>query len=350
MNMTLFSRAEPFIGDLPYRLRTIAETWLDEWRSLLSVPSDASHPAADTEPYLELRQEQIVLVEPGLRDIPLAHTHKWTRDGIRETELRVPVDQCLILSLTLPSGLRKHLPKIIPQEIEQRTPFKSDETVFDYVLARSDNGGSLNVEVYVLLKRIFSPLIDQCAESNWRVTRLGVSAGRGVVVADLDLLNPGRDRERIAVGYKAGAIAFLVALCAFWLSLVIETSKLEERQLALQSEAATMKAEALQASEFHQELESLRARAADLQKAADYQPVSSLLDQVAQKLPDDTWVRDIRITDETVTLVGVSGNAGNAAELLSQAESIEAVSFLTAIEANPDGTETFSMRADRAGH
>lgn len=329
------------------------ERWRDDLSSMLSVPTAANHHYPETTPLIRAENGELWWIDQSdVSKVTAArHPVKRSERGMLAHEqqvvaLQLPVSACLDVSITLPRQAERHLRDVVPAEVERLTPFLIDEMYWDHVQPDIENADAdLTINTYVVRCDEVDRIVKQCDALGYQVTHIGLY-GDDDALQQIDFMAPGRPARVIGRGYVVAAVMLFAAAAIVWMALVIQSARLDDQLAELANEAASLRPLALVASDSLSQQALLLDQAAEMHAAADYQPKTTLLDEMARLLPDHTWVKTINAADGRMDIAGTSKNASMVAEVLSQSNLVERVTFTSPIKSLPDGAETFSVQID----
>lgn len=231
--------------------------------------------------------------------------------------LCVPESSVLTRSLTLPAAAEDNLRQVLTFEMDRQTPFKADQVYFDSrIVAHDLVARNLRVELTVLPRSVLD-------------SQLGVVAGGAVEFAGVDVRGAGaagarrgvnllpverRARHRdMRLPLNLGLAALIVILLVFNMS-----ESLHNREIAVE----TMQAEVEKAASAAREVLALKKTLQDSINGANFLAekkrngplLIALLDDLAYRLDDDTYLERLSFENNQIQL---QGQAKNAAGLIS---------------------------------
>lgn len=159
-------------------------------------------------------------------------------------------------------------------------------------------------------------------------------------------LLPREERVRPARWKRLPAYALGATAAALALLLVVHgplETVLYAR--ALDAQTARLEARATEAQQWRRQGSDLEERAALLEgvRQRTWEKLR-LLQEVTRVLPDDTWLREVELSEETVELSGFSNRAAELAKLLEDSPYFAQVDFTAPITRSNDGKEIFRIR------
>lgn len=249
--------------------------------------------------------------------------------------LLLPASLGLRRSLLLPAAARERLREVLGFEIERQTPFPAVDVLYDGRILQARPDGQLQVELVVVPRRQFEAA----------VAPLGGVAGQlaGVDLADADgralginLLPPGQRQARRNPWRRWNGLLALVALLALAAGLA---QLLDNRRAAAAALQAGMAAREIQA----RAVSSQRQRVVDAVEGAAYlraqrsgrPPTVEVMDALAQRLPDGTYLERLAIDGDQLTVIGLSSQAAALVGKLEGAPQWRAPALSGALQQDP---------------
>ncbi|MBO1075011.1 PilN domain-containing protein [Roseomonas marmotae] len=244
----------------------------------------------------------------------------------REIVLLVPSSWILRRVLQLPAAAEPRLAAVLGFELEQHLPFPAEEMVWSTrLLRRLPEAQRIEVEVAVLPRAVVAPLAAQLrrvAGTAHLVARADLDAEWPEV--PVDLLAPPRTRwrRRIELG---------LALAALLLGLQLGQAELrrqEEAVAAVEARAARARDAAERVLALESETAGLRARlAAATELRGARPPAVAILEELAQRLPDDVWLTELRLSEDQLLLSGFAVRSDRLLEMLDGAGNFHQARF-----------------------
>jgi general secretion pathway protein L len=281
-------------------------------------------------------------VAPLLRGISLSDL---------DVVMGVPADRVLRRHVVLPLAAQENLREVLSFEMDRHTPFKASEVAFDYRVARVDRESK---RIEVALAVVARELIDQAgriAESfGLTLDRIGVAdeapfTRGGINLLPHDYAN-GRSTSQYRLLVALAASAAILALVAGQLPLHFKQRTLAayEAQLA-ESRAAALEAEELK--------KGLAARVEHgrflIDRRLSTPSATVLLAELTERLPDDTWLIQLRWQGDKLAIAGFSPAAAALIAGLEQSSLLSEVRFGSPVTADPRvGFERFNISAEVA--
>ncbi|MBV1800140.1 PilN domain-containing protein [Siccirubricoccus sp. G192] len=240
--------------------------------------------------------------------------------------LAVLPDWVLRRVLRLPEAAEARLDAVLGFEIEQHIPFAAHEVVWTArVLRRLPEQQRIEVEVAMLPRHLVAGTAAALREAGLVapiVARPDPDAAWPGV--PLDALAPPRRRWRsLAEAGLAAGVALLL------LHLALQDLRQGEAAVAaLEARAATARVAAGQVLALEERAAALRARL-DLAAAlrGDRPAAVVLLEELAERLPDEVWLSELRLTGDQLSLTGFAARADGLLELLHASPMLREVRF-----------------------
>jgi general secretion pathway protein L len=307
-------------------------------------------------------REEMSTLLPWVRDadpvIALWRTERtefWQRSatGVAAVDpARLPPGAPLILRLAdakpwrrsfeLPRGARRFLRQIVTGEMDRRTPWRADQVYFDVGPDPAPAAdGKISVSLTVLPLTSAAPALEAMTRLGLEPVALELVAGgdparRGPIVplsvtAGRSLARGGRAVSALAVVLAAALLS--VAAQAAWLGFV-------DARLA----------------QARQDVRTVRSLAADITRLRRQQdfphvrrqesPASlTVLNALAQGLPDDSWAEQITLGGGKLTMIGHSADATRLLSLIGTAGPFADPRFDAPVTAAAKGGQNFALSA-----
>lgn len=259
-------------------------------------------------------------------------------------ELRLPARQILRQRLVLPLAPRRRLASVLRYELERQTPFSPEQVYFDAHIAERDRAARTMVVEMVLTKRRFADEALGCA-IGWGLVpgRLGIQGEDGWALdfrPDRAMGRPGLRRYRLSAALAAAAFGLVGA------AALLHAERRQDYAAALAAELARSRVAAEETKALQKALIDGQSRIAFLARRRQEARVLVLLEELAERLPDDSWVTDFDLTGRTLRLQGNSVAAATLPPLLSSSPLLEQARFATPPAKTGTATERFDLSAD----
>ncbi|SFN17289.1 general secretion pathway protein L [Dokdonella immobilis] len=282
----------------------------------------------------EIRRLQARIENPGVRTI-----------------FCLPESKALTRTMTLPAAAEENLRQVLTFEMDRQTPFKADQVYFDSrVAARDAATRSLRVELVVLPRALLDPQLAAVAGERIQFDGVDVRSddAAGGVRRGVNLLPVERRARRRDLGLpiNLGLLALALILLIFNMS-----ESLDNRALAV----ATMQAEVEKAAVAAQEVVELKKTLQDSINGANFLAekkrngplIVALLDDLAARLNDDTYLERLSIENNQIQLQGQSKEAAGLISVLSASPFLANPKLEGQIQPDPrTGKDRFTISAE----
>lgn len=331
----------------------------ERWRKFFGGNSEALLVEVGSDEIFILRERENTLSEFGR--IPAsasgaeqAAEFRNLRGRIENPGLRIvlciPESRALTRVLTLPAAAEDKLRQVLSFEMDRQTPFKADQVYFDSrVLARDPTTRSLRVEVTVLPKAVLDPQLESVAGGAIDFDVVDVrgegvaNMRRGVNLLPLERRARRRDM-RVPINLGLAALAIIL--------LVINMSEsLSNRAIAIE----TMQGEVEKAAAAAREVLELKKNLQDSVNGANFLAekkhngplIIALIDDLAYRLDDDTYLERFSIESNQIQLQGQSKNAAGLISVLSASPFMSNPRLEGQIQPDPrTGKDRFTISAE----
>jgi general secretion pathway protein L len=250
--------------------------------------------------------------------------------------LRLPREITLHRQFVLPAKAERHLKTAIDFEIDRLTPFDSRE-LFWSISGVTREARNLRLTITFVPRSVVEPVLAGLRQMN--LSPAVVETGFGCIPLGQRRARPANPQRNALAGACCA-----VALTLAGLPLLQQQSQLDQlnRQLAALQPAR----QALFV--LHRQLAALdavQAIAAAGRQNAD--PIEALA-MLNNALPNGTWLNNLAITSNQITLSGQSDDAPQLISALANAPGFSNPSFVGPMTVNTDGTTMFSIEASIA--
>lgn len=271
-------------------------------------------------------------------------------DGQPEVRLCLPGESVLDCPVELPLAVESNLAAAIGYQLDQLTPFKASQVLYDHrVTGRDAQHARIELELRL------APLhrIEAIRE---RLTRIGI---RPHVIDTLKMngelpecegFNLLPEGERPTYVYARARLNWILAgVAALVLGVIMVQSLYLRGQTVerLQAEVAELRQEADAVMDLQRQLEDSLVAANFLADRRRRQPVIiQVLDEISRVLPNDMWVNQLQIRDDEVLMMGLADGSQRLIEIINDSPLLDDAEFRGSINVDPaTGQERFNLRA-----
>lgn len=264
--------------------------------------------------------------------------------------LLLPAAAGLRRRLSLPAAAGERLRDVVGFEIDRQTPFTADAVAFDArLLGRRAGDGQLDAELVVVPRKTLDTQLAQLGPLADGLAGVDIEGDDGMPLG-VNLL-PRAQRGRRRDPSRAWNLA-LAALALLATGLML-AQLLHNRERALRDFDARVAREADAAravSVQRQQLVDLVDGRAHVERLRAGRPAAiEVLDELARRLPDDTWLDKLAIDNDRLLLIGRSGDASALVARLGDAKPWRSPALTGTLQ--PDarsGRDRFTLAADLA--
>jgi len=276
------------------------------------------------------------LLSPELADLP-----RW---------LLLPAAAGLRRRLFLPAAAAERLRDVVGFEIDRQTPFAPDAVAFDArLLGRRDSDGQLDTELVVVPREALSAQLDALGPLAGSLAGIDVAGGDGTPLG-VNLLPLAQRRQQLdpwrGWNWVFGAVALLAIAMMLWQLLDNRDRAAQALQARADREAVAARAVSLQ----RQQLVDLVEGRAFLDRLRNARPTAiEVLDALARRLPDNTYLEKLAIENDRLLLIGLSSEASALVGRLEGARPWRSPALTGALQPDPrSGRDRFTLTADLA--
>ncbi len=301
------------------------------WRTLGSVAVDRAAPAAGRAACLA-----------AVRGI---------RRSAAEIILRLPAAQVLRRRVDLPLAAAENLREVLGFELDRLTPFKSADAAYDYRIAATDREAQrLTVDIAVAPLALVEEAVRVAEALGLPPDRVGVANGLDAGAAQINLLGApsdggGRFLRRVTLALAA-LFCLLLAATVLW-----PLHREQEELAGLEARLLRSRAEATAADQLRAQLAEVLDRKSFLVQRRQATPLAvAVLQDLTERLADDTWLVQLHIGGGQATLSGYAPAAAALVPALEDSDLLSDVQFGSPVM--PDarvGRERFNLSAKIAG-
>jgi general secretion pathway protein L len=262
--------------------------------------------------------------------------------------VNVPADYVLRRSVALPMEAAENLREVLAFEMDRHTPFKAGEVAYDYrVVATDATTRKLTVDLAVVPRTMLAQAASIAETLGLTTHRIGIIGEdhkwdrafnfRPYEESDARSATP----RLLLLGLTVTAC--ILAVIAWYLPLYFEHRALafyearlaETRTIALQTENLRKRLTA--DMDFSRFL---------INRRASTPTFTSVLADITNRLPDDTWLTQLQLQDGKLTLTGFSPSAATLIAPLEASPLLTEVRFGSPVTPDPQaGGESFNIHA-----
>ena len=223
--------------------------------------------------------------------------------------LLLPASSGLRRSLQLPAAARERLREVLGFEIERQTPFAASDVLYDGRVLQVRDDGQLQVELVVVPRARFDAAYDALAGLSASLAGVDLvdAEGRPLGVNLLPLVQRHAPANPWRWWNLFFAMVFLLA-SGFGLAQLLANRRAAADQL--QADVATRSEQARSVGQKRQRVVDAVEGGAYLQDQRNARPSAvEVMDELARRLPDGTYLEKVSIEGGQLTVVGLSNQA-----------------------------------------
>ena len=317
---------------LPLRWRQLLAASAD--RLLLQVEGDGIRLRRQVAGELQDLATLPMLAARGMQDDPLAGVLTGHAIDLPRW-LLLPAASGLRRTLQLPGTARERLREVLGFEIERQTPFAAGDVLYDGRVLHVRDDGQLQVELVVVPRRHFADANQALAGlSSWL-------AGADLADADgrplgINLL-PVPQRKVRANPWRWWNLVFtMLFLAGLTMGLAQLLANRHEAASQLQADVDVRSAQARAVAQQRQRLVDSVEGGVYLQQQRNARPtVVEVMDELARRLPDGTYLEKAAIEGGQLTIIGLSNQAAALVGKLEGARQWNAPALSGALQPDP---------------
>jgi general secretion pathway protein L len=262
--------------------------------------------------------------------------------------VNVPADKVLRRSVGLPLEAAENLREVLAFEMDRNTPFKASEVAYDYrVTATDTTAKKLTIDLAVVPRTMLEEAASIANCFGLTANRIGIAGDdprwdRSVNFRPYeDSCDPPPAQRSLLLALTITAA--VLALVAWYLPLYFD----HQTSAAYEARLERTRAAAMQAENLKRRLtNAINLSRVLINRRASTPTVTSLLADVTDRLPDDTWLTQLRLQDGKLTVTGFSPSTAALIAPLDASPLLTEVRFGSPVTADPQvGGESFNILA-----
>lgn len=261
--------------------------------------------------------------------------------------LLLPADAVLRRRLPLPAAAGDRLREVLGFEIERQTPFQAASVEYDARVLGRRGDGQVETELVVVPRPVLEARLSALGPVATTLTGVDVDAGEGEALG-VNLLPGARRHRRVDPWLRwnlvLGAVALVATVAGFWQMLDNRRAAAD----AFEAEVGQAAERARGASAQRQALVDLVEGMAFLQAARAARPTTvEVMDELARRLPDSTYLEKLTIEDTRILLIGLSNEAPALVQRLEGSPLWRSPALAGALQPDPrSGRDRFTLTAE----
>lgn len=262
----------------------------------------------------------------------------------------LPVSAVLRKPLRMPAAAETRLREVLGFEIDRQTPFSAAQVYYDVRLLQRRDDGQLDTELVVAPRQLVDALLGPVEV--WQQQLDGVDAvGAEGQPLGVNLLPLPMRRQRIDPMRRLNRLLLIAGLVMLVLAAwqLLENRRAAAAQLSTQVEASAVRARAVAAQ--RQQLQDLVDGQQFFTAQRAQQPsATEIINELSQRLGDDTSLEKLSIEGGRMQLIGMSGSASSLVSKLEGSKLWRTPSLTGVLQAGQGaGRERFTLTAELRG-
>jgi general secretion pathway protein L len=275
--------------------------------------------------------------------------HRRVLNSASEIRLCLEPKKYLFKKVTLPIETEENLREVLAFEMDRQTPFSVDQVYYDYMINNRDKQNR-TLDITLILAPIdkISPALRQLEENRVRINAISPCEEIDPNLNEVNLLPPEK-RERPYKRYQLLNLSLLLILLLLFIgNLILPLWQKSILLKKLEKELEENKSKANQVAALRDQVTSARNENRFLEeKKRTTWSVLDILLELTLLLPDDTWVSNFEVRDNTVHLHGQSMASASLIPILETSKLFQNVTFRSPVtRSKKNNTERFHISAE----
>jgi general secretion pathway protein L len=293
------------------------------------------------------------VAENYLRVIDFNDTeHRRVLNAASEIRLCLEPKKYLFKKVTLPIETEENLREVLAFEMDRQTPFSVDQVYYDYIINNRDKK-SRTLDITLILAPVdkISLALRQLEENRVRINAISPCEEIDPGLNGANLLPPEK-REKPYKRYRLVNLSLLIILLLLSVgNLILPLWQKSVFLEQLESELDEYKSKATQVAALREQVTSARDENRFLEeKKRTTRTVLDILLELTLLLPDDTWVSNFEVRDNSVHLHGQSTASASLIPILETSKLFQNVTFRSPVtRSKKNNTERFHISAELIG-
>ncbi len=246
-----------------------------------------------------------------------------------QTVLVLPEDQVLRRSIELPLAARENLREVVSFEMDRYTPFAADDVLFDVrPLAADADAQTLTVDLAAVPKAAVARQEAIAAGWGLQPDTVCFTDDRNGDAPDSGFVFKRPEQRRGGVAGRLAALLWIAALAMAGTLVALPLHRQQTVLSGLEAELTGRRAEAAAVEILRRQVAETAGVTDLLVERKSARPAAvALLNEITRLLPDDTWLLQIRVFDDQLTMAGYSSAASALIPVLEASDLLAEVRF-----------------------
>ncbi len=260
----------------------------------------------------------------------------------------VPINKCFVRDISIPATALTRIDEIVAVDLERTTPFKICEVHSGWqIVNKKEDTGKIQIRHFLLKRSVTARAVSMLKSAQTPLKAINV-IGSDNEVLPVNLLSPGeRTRAPVSTRIRNAIAVELFVIGA--LSVAAFGVALNSRETTLATLDENIKHATIQLQNLRKQNTEAEATTALLRqprmRRVERQTALAVWDEITKRIPDSTWLTDLRIEDDTAQIDGNSTNASELISLLNNSKMLSGIAFASPITRDPQrGVERFQIK------
>lgn len=256
--------------------------------------------------------------------------------------VQLAADKVLTRRVSFPAQVRGNLPQVLGYEIDRLSPFRADQVYFDFQVAEEAvPGGKIGVDLALCRRDLAREWLQRLRDGGAPAERLTWDGAW----SKANLLPTTERPQRGSGVFSPTKILLLLVFVLVAAALATPIWQMHQIRSDRAASVESLKGRAEKVHEMRTTLERARQGSVAVLQAKWEQPrMIDLLQELTERLPDDTWVQNLDFREGEIQIRGESAQATALIDLLDQAPGITDVTFRSpVVQVAGSGKERFHI-------
>ncbi len=246
-------------------------------------------------------------------------------------------DDVLLRQLHLPPLSERDIAAAVAMDVHTASPFNASETLYGYSTLRQPNG-QIHIEIAITRRS----QVERLQSTHPTLALFARGSSRAIPLHDN---TPHPQSAWYRSPLTLGLLALLLALVFAW--IISPLVLLRAEAIAHESALSKLNTHAAPLMNKREELNTLQQHLENAFTFDQQHPDPlNLLEQLSRELPDNTWITQLNLHKDQLTLEGSSDNAVAIVSLLEKITELQEVRLGASINRDPrNGRENFQILA-----
>jgi general secretion pathway protein L len=271
------------------------------------------------------------------------------KGSIEQAERIFVLSPCQFISrqVTLPTQAKSNLPQVLSFEMDRFTPFSSDQVFYDAVCGNTTNqADSMMVELAVVPKRNLKDMLDELLVFDIKPSKVCFSTqpDSNEYRDEFNLL-PTRLRPTVNKKnlYISAGLVLLFCLQLSFISLY-PNWRAKEHIVQLHQQVEELKVDAQAVGKIRAEIRQQREQITVLLEKPSYKRrVIDVVKEMSERLPENTWLNQMRISANKIQIKGFSSDATSVIQHIDNSLLFENTRFTSPLASSKGSQQPFKI-------